>query len=163
MGAETPNHKAYISPTIREMSYIGMFPMLRHFCALTEHLPRLDRLFVQLVPRNDILQNATKMVQVESEDLWMERNASYASLMRELFNTPPSENYKYLQIFESGDAADRDAWQLAVEYVKRAGEGWRVGGDGVLVRDHKVLKDAEDRDDDEELSTLSVNALSLSP
>ncbi|PBP20443.1 F-box domain-containing protein [Diplocarpon rosae] len=97
VGAGTPNNRAYISPTIRDFSYVGMFPMLRHFCVLAENLPRLDRLFVQLVPRNDILQQANKMLQIEPQDLWMERNASYASLMREMFNTPPSPNYQHLK------------------------------------------------------------------
>lgn len=38
----------------------------------------------------------------------MTRNVCYATLMRELFHTPPMDNFKYLQVFESGDAADRD-------------------------------------------------------
>ncbi|CAL3972517.1 unnamed protein product [Diplocarpon coronariae] len=157
VGAGTPNHIAYISPTIRDFSYIGMFPMLRHFCVLAEHLPRLDRLFVQLVPRNDILGQANKMLQIEAQDLWMERNAAYAALMREMFSTPPSPNYRHLRVFESGDAADREAWLTAVEYVKHVGQGWEVAGDGVLVRDPKNREATEDEDGDES-STLSVNA-----
>jgi hypothetical protein len=77
------------------------------------------------------------MAQVEAEDLWMERNSCYALLMRELFNIPPPGNYKYLEEFESGDAADRDAWDMAVEYVKRATDEWKVASDGVFVRDKK--------------------------
>jgi hypothetical protein len=113
MGAEEAEHKSFISPTIREMSYIGIFPMERHFRRLIDNLPRLDKLFVQLVPRNDILNQQSKMVQVEAEDLWMERNSCYASVVRQLFNSPSLGNYKYLQVFESGDAADRDAWLMA--------------------------------------------------
>lgn len=150
--------RAQISPTIREMSYIGMFPMTSHFRVLTEHLPRLDQLYVQLVPRNEILYNASKMVQVQSDDLWMERNGSYAALMQELFNTSPSPNYQNLKIFESGDAADRDAWLMAVEYVKRAAIGWKVAGDGVFVRDAKDIRASGEEDDDEgEPSILSVD------
>ncbi|KAJ5038169.1 uncharacterized protein L3040_007037 [Drepanopeziza brunnea f. sp. 'multigermtubi'] len=134
VGAETENHKAYISPTIRDMSYVGMFPTLRHFSVLVKFLPRVDRLFVQLVPKNDILQDARKMANTEEEDLWMERNSCYAHLMRELFSDSPQSNYQHLQIFESGDAADRDAWLLAVGYVERAGGSWKVAGDGILVR-----------------------------
>ncbi|KAG4440683.1 hypothetical protein IFR05_003829 [Cadophora sp. M221] len=143
IGSATPTDKAQISPTIRDMSYIAMFPMCNHFADLTENLPRLDRLYCQLVPRNEILSDPRKMVQVESEDLWMERNASYAALMRELFNSPPSNNYQHLKIFESGDAADRAAWGMAVEYVKRAGNGWKVGGDGVFVRKQEDIKPSE--------------------
>ena len=117
------------------MEYIGIFPMETHFSNITRKCPRIDRLFVQLVPRNEILHDPVKMKQVESEDLWVERNRCYAILMRELFNTPPTGNFKYLKAFESGDSADKDAWSMAVEYVKRAGNGWKAAEDGVFVRD----------------------------
>ncbi len=87
--------------------------MERHFRAFAENLPRLDRLYVQLVPRNNILEIPSKMVQVEAEDLWMERNSCYATIIRELFNSPPLGNYRHLKVFESGDAADREAWLMA--------------------------------------------------
>jgi hypothetical protein len=96
------------------------------------------------------------MEMVESEDLWMERNSCYALLMRELFNSPPLHNYRYLEIFESGDAADTDAWQMAVEYVKRAGQGWKVAAEGILIRDPKDLCPEPEEGDDEEGSSLSV-------
>lgn len=101
------------------------------------------------------------MVQVVHEDLWMERNSCYASLMRELFNAPPLLNYRYLEVFESGDAADTDAWGMAVEYVKRANNGWKVAGEGVFVRDPKDLTPEDDEGDDEEGSSLSVNHVAL--
>lgn len=132
--------------------------MASHFALLTKHCPRLDRLYVQLVPRNDILDIPGKMTQVETEDLWMERNSCYALLMRELFNAPPIQNYKYLQIFESGDAADTDAWHMAVEYVKRAGNGWKVASDGVFVRDPEdLVPEPEEGDDSADPSKLSVH------
>lgn len=87
--------------------------MQSHFAALVDHLPRLDRLYVQLVPRSNIMDDSNKMAQVEHTDLWMERNNCYAHFMRELFGSPPNGNYKYLQSFESGDAADKDAWLMA--------------------------------------------------
>ncbi len=96
------------------------------------------------------------MAQVEAEDLWMERNSCYALLMRELFTTPPLENFKHLKYFESGDAADEEAWQLAVEYVKRNSNGWKIGGHGVFVKEgSEVKKTAEDGT---ELSALSVHS-----
>jgi hypothetical protein len=141
------------------MSYIALFPMASHFASLTTNCPRLSRLYVQLVPRNEILQNARKMAQIEAEDLWMERNSCYALLMRELFNAPPLGNYKYLQVFESGDAADKDAWDMAVEYVKRAANGWRVAADGVFVRDTRdpVPENAAGGNEGE-FTSLSVNS-----
>ncbi len=133
--------------------------MASHFASLTTNCPRLNRLYVQLVPRNEILQNASKMAQIEAEDLWMERNSCYALLMRELFSAPPVKNYKYLEVFESGDAADKDAWDMAVEYVKRAAIGWKVAGDGVFVRDKKDLAlEAVVAGNPGGPSTLSVNS-----
>ena len=113
--------------------------MASHFSSLTRNLPRLDSLYVQLVPRNNILEMPSRMAQVEMEDLWMERNSCYALLMRELFNAPPIGNFKHLQVFESGDAADKDAWNMAVEYIKRAGNGWQVAGEGVFERNPEDL------------------------
>ena len=133
LGASTIT--AIISPTIRNLEYIGIFPTETHFSTITRHCPRLDRLYVQLVPRNSILEDSAKMKQVHSEDLWMERNRCYALLMRELFNNPPEGNYNFLRIFESGDSADKDAWGMAVEYVKRAGNGWKVAEEGVFVKE----------------------------
>jgi hypothetical protein len=158
VGADTPRHKPFISPTVREMSYIALFPMSSHFGSLTTKLPRLDSLYVQIVPRNEILQDSSKMTEVEPEDLWMERNSCYALLMRELFNVPPVQNYKYLQSFESGDAADKDAWLMAVEYVKRAGNGWKVAGEGVFVRDITDSDPEPTQAEEAESSTLSVNS-----
>jgi hypothetical protein len=159
LGAVEPGHKAFLSPSIRDFSYIGIFPLHPHFAALITHFPRIDNLYIQLVPRNDILQNNKKMKQVESEDLWMERNSCYAMLMRELFTSPPSGNFKYLKTFESGDAADVDAWNMAVEYVKRAGNGWTVAGEGIFVRDPN-FKPVHGSDDDQmglDLAPLSVD------
>ena len=132
--------------------------MASHFSGLTRHLPRLNRLYVQLVPRNNILDTPSKVTQLDMQDLWMERNSCYALLMRELFNAPPTRNYKYLQVFESGDAADKDAWNMAVEYVKRAGNGWRVAGDGVFERDSEdLVPEPEEGDEGGNPSLLSVN------
>jgi hypothetical protein len=129
--------------------------MATHFSRLSASLPRLDRLYIQVVPRNGILDDATQMKGIEPEDLWMERNNCYALLMRELFSQPPEGNYRHLKIFESGDAADKDAWAMAVEFVKRAGPEWRVESDGVFVKDAK--KRADQGDDDSSPSPLSVD------
>jgi len=89
------------------------------------------------------MQNAKKMQNIEAEDLWMERNSCYALLMRELFNAPPVGNYKHLVEFESGDAADKDAWDMAVEFVKRSGNDWKVKSEGVFMRERKDVVEEE--------------------
>lgn len=95
------------------MNYIALFPMQSHLAALVDKLPRIDRLYMQLVPRTDVLDDEVRMANVEHTDLWMERNNCYAHVMRELFGAPPTLNYKFLEEFESGDAADTDAWLMA--------------------------------------------------
>jgi len=140
MGDVVNPYGPYLSPSIRDMSYIAMFPMASHFSAITKNFPLLDRIYIQIVPRNDILNDAERMADVETNALWMERNQCYALLVRELFSDPVLDNYKYLKVFESGDAADTVAWNMAVEYVKREAKGWVVAGDGIFVRKPELMK-----------------------
>jgi hypothetical protein len=127
-------HTAMIPDTVRDLSYIAIFPPSPHFHMITRCCPRVDRLYTQFVPRNDILENRAKLEFLDVNDLWMERNTCYAYIMRELFNNPPTGNFRYLKFFESGDAADRDAWNMAVEYMKRAGAGWSIESTGVFIK-----------------------------
>jgi len=140
---------AMIPPTVRDFSYIAIFPTSTHFQKVTRHCPRLDRLYTQFVPRNDILKDPQAMQYLDPNDMWLERNSSYAYIMRELFNSPPTGNYCYLREFESGDAADVDAWEMAVEYVKRAGGGWRVEKPGVFVKDMELAEKQKNTTDPE--------------
>jgi len=157
LGAEGHEHKKLFPATIRDMEYIAMFPLANHFEKLTVNCPRLDRLYTQFVPRNDILEREEVIENIEEDDLWGERNTCYALLMRELFNYPPLDSYRYLKEFESGDCADENAWKMAVEYVKRAGGGWRVEREGVFVKDN-LQKETPAEDDEAEAvpSLLSV-------
>ncbi|KAH8896510.1 hypothetical protein GQ53DRAFT_743653 [Thozetella sp. PMI_491] len=154
LGAEEfPNDRPLIPSTIRSLAYVAIFPLSSHFNTLVRSLPPLDRLFVQLVPRNDILQNPEEMRNVLTSDLWMERNTCYSMVMRELLTGSAHENdmeefgdgfagaggahtrnWRNLREFESGDAADKDAWDMAVQYVRMSRTGWRVEREGVFVR-----------------------------
>lgn len=68
LGAEEfPNDEPLIPSTIRDLSYVGIFPLSTHFNTLVQHLPRIDRLFVQLVPRNDILKDKKEMEHLDSK------------------------------------------------------------------------------------------------
>jgi hypothetical protein len=140
---------AMIPSTIRDFSYIAMFPTSTHFHKVTRRCPRLDRLYTQFVPRNDILEDPVAMKYLDPNDMWLERNSCYAYIMRELFHSPPQDNYRYLREFESGDAADIDAWEMAVEYVKRAGGGWRVEKPGVFVKDTELAEKQKNTTDPE--------------
>ncbi|KAF6827176.1 F-box domain-containing protein [Colletotrichum plurivorum] len=137
LGAEEfPNDEPLIAPSIRDLSYVGIFPLSSHFNTLVQNCPRLDRMFVQLVPRNDVLNDAEEMRNIDISDLWMERNSAYSLLFRELFNPGPDSPWLELKTFESGDAADREAWEMAVHFVQFSGvRGWKVESEGVFVRD----------------------------
>ncbi|ROV88965.1 hypothetical protein VMCG_10141 [Cytospora schulzeri] len=136
LGAEEfPNNESLIPPSIRDLAYVGIFPLSSHFNTLVQNLPPIDRLFVQLVPRNDILNDKREMQHLDMDDLWAERNTSYAKIMPKLFDSSSSAgNWRQLQEFESGDAADRESWDMAVEYVRQFGAEWRVEREGVFIK-----------------------------
>ncbi|KAK5659894.1 hypothetical protein OQA88_13357 [Cercophora sp. LCS_1] len=142
-GQAAPNDKTLIPPTVKSFAYVAIFPLSAHFVTLINNLPRVDRLFVQLVPRNNILRDPYEMRQVQSADLWMERNSCYGHIMQELMvnrgeplqdEEPAPSNWRHLRVFESGDSADREAWEMAVQYLSADTTGWRVERDGVFVR-----------------------------
>ncbi|TVY83585.1 hypothetical protein LSUE1_G001233 [Lachnellula suecica] len=124
------------------------------------------------------------MAQVEHADLWMERNNCYAHLVRELFGSPPTRNYKFLSL-EMLRIEMRGLWLASVtsyyfppqtlnrflevvkpqvnganfatvEYVKRAGN-WEIVGDGVFTRQAKDMVPENPNGGDEANATLSVN------
>ncbi|OIW23528.1 hypothetical protein CONLIGDRAFT_637495 [Coniochaeta ligniaria NRRL 30616] len=151
---EAPNDEPLIPPSVRSLSYVAMFPLSSHFNSLVNHLPQLDNLYLQLVPRNDILDNKDEMRNIQVSDLWMERNTCYSLVMRALFGAEmgigwddedldPENGWSSLKVFESGDAADKEAWDMAVEYVRMSGTPWTVVADGVLVKDGP-RRDSED-------------------
>ncbi|KAK4458537.1 hypothetical protein QBC42DRAFT_349531 [Cladorrhinum samala] len=149
---EAPNDQPLIPATVKSLSYIAIFPLASHFSTLVDHLPVLDRLYVQLVPQNDIMLDPEEMSHVQPSDLWMERNSCYGHIMRQMLFQEHDEasgsggeeqwinpdhepgNWRFLREFESGDSADREAWELAVGIVYESGSNWRVKRDGVFVK-----------------------------
>ncbi|KAK3986750.1 hypothetical protein QBC44DRAFT_311019 [Cladorrhinum sp. PSN332] len=152
---EAPNDVPLVPPSLTAMSYVAIFPLSSHFNTLVDHLPALDKLYVQIVPQNDILWDPVEMDHVSPADLWMERNSCYGHIMRQIIahdageltslpNNPstglydisnePPHNWSCLREFESGDAADEEAWELAVRWVEASGTGWRVEREGVFVK-----------------------------
>lgn len=71
-----------------------------------------------------------------TSDLWAERNTSYMKIMPKLFDSTTSSagNWRHLREFESGDSADRESWDMAVEYVHEFSADWRVEREGVFVK-----------------------------
>jgi hypothetical protein len=171
---EAPNDEPLIPPTVRSLSYIAIFPLSSHFNTLASHLPPLDNLYLQLVPQNNILDDKEEMAHIQAGDLWMERNTCYSLVMRAMFGRglglawtedgddegAPQNGWETLKVFESGDAADKEAWDMAVEYVRMSGAPWKAVADGVLVRssrgsgNHDGASSTGDEDDDWHLSPV---------
>ncbi|ETS81155.1 hypothetical protein PFICI_06157 [Pestalotiopsis fici W106-1] len=142
---EYPNNVALLPPTIVDFNYIAVFPLASHIQNLFANLPKIERLFVQLTPRpsNQILQDKKAMRNIDMADLWMERNTAYSHLFAELTQVDPQGNWGTLKVFESGDAADRESWNMAVEFLKQSEiTNWVVERDGSLV---KVGEDGDDK------------------
>ncbi|ORY68898.1 uncharacterized protein BCR38DRAFT_424634 [Pseudomassariella vexata] len=134
---EYPNNAPLLPGTIVDFNYIAIFPLSSHFYTLISNLPKVDRLFVQLTPRpgNQLLQDRTAMKNVDMADLWMERNTSYSYLIGQLTVPTPADNWATLKVFESGDAADKESWDMAVNFLERSGvKDWKTQRDGVLVK-----------------------------
>ncbi|KAI3333223.1 hypothetical protein F4824DRAFT_513368 [Ustulina deusta] len=135
---EFPNDVPLIPQTVVDFNYIAIFPLAFHFEILLEHLPRIDRLFVQLTPKpeNGILENRDEMRHIDPSDLWLERDTSYTVLMRELMlAATPRTNWSLLRVFESGDVVDREAWEMIVQLFERTEtKEWKVERPGVLTK-----------------------------
>ena len=96
------------------------------------------------------------MHHINRADLWMERNTSYGYLMRELTaqssavpgastvdpagdssssGSRNQNNWASLRVFETGDAADKEAWDMSVQLLRYTGAHcWKVEREGVLVK-----------------------------
>ncbi|KAI1110295.1 hypothetical protein F5Y14DRAFT_429300 [Nemania sp. NC0429] len=138
---EYPNDAPLVPQTVVDFNYIAIFPLASHFEILLEHLPRIDRLFVQLVPKpgNATLKDMDEIKHIDPAVLWVERNTSYTFLMRQLTSVSnPQANWDLLQVVETGDAAsDKEAWELAVRFFKNSGvQSWQSKREGVFVRHH---------------------------
>ncbi|KAI6351066.1 hypothetical protein MCOR25_010174 [Pyricularia grisea] len=143
-----PNDQPLLPPSVSDLSYVAAFPLSTHVGALVRNLPVLDRLFVQLVPREDrhtVLRDHQLMRNVDAADLWTERNSAYQLIIGAILGGQWGDNWNSLRVFESGDSADREAWELATQYVEMSGSDWRVAGDGIFV---KTDRKEEDHDGD---------------
>lgn len=134
LGAEAfPNDAALVPPTLRALSYVAIFPLADHVRTLLDHLPRIQRLFVQLVPRNDILKDRRLMKGLDMDDLWAERDTTYTHIISRLGRgAAQASHWRDLREFESGDVADEEAWGMVGAILTLP--GWRLGKEGVFVR-----------------------------
>lgn len=58
-----------MNPTIHHLAYISIFPPASHIGTLVSYFPRVDSIFVQLVPKRLPLSKI-QLGDQDSEDLW---------------------------------------------------------------------------------------------
>ncbi|KAI1422911.1 hypothetical protein F5Y12DRAFT_759905 [Xylaria sp. FL1777] len=135
---EYPNNVSLIPRTMVDFNYIAIFPLSSHFSILLEHLPRIDRLFVQLTPKpeSSILENSDEMKHIDLSELWHQRETSYTGLIRQLKLSATSRtNWRLLRVFESGDVVDSKAWEMDVQFFERTETTeWKVERPGVFTK-----------------------------
>ncbi|KAJ4302451.1 hypothetical protein N0V88_002595 [Collariella sp. IMI 366227] len=154
-----PYHVPLIPPSITSLSYVAIFPTERIIRKLECALPRLDHLFVQLIPRNDILLDPDETSHVDIRDLWITSTVCYNFFLGRLLrneglvdmaepsdhntsidpqdqnaNSTPGYNWRFLKEFESGDASSEDAWTDVMQYLNKSVSAWRIKKEGLLVR-----------------------------
>ncbi|KAG7289934.1 hypothetical protein NEMBOFW57_006311 [Staphylotrichum longicolle] len=119
---DTPGRAFMIPPTVASLSYVAIFPLVSQLRQLVQHLPRgVEHLYLQLVPRNNILLDKHEMYHVQPPDLWLERSDCYELVMRKLLSRPRSP----APVMPNADDSDGD---------DDDGEG-HDGGDGEVEED----------------------------
>lgn len=152
---EFPNDCPLLPPSITSLSYVGIFPLASHIAdTLVAHLPPLKRLYVQLVPRNDLLQDRKEMEHLDMNDLWGEKDTAYDQMIPKLFGRAavlpphvdtwppphavgedPRGHWKNLEVFETGDVVDTRTWRHARELFGGTSGEFRIECEGYrLVR-----------------------------
>ncbi len=129
-----PNDVPLWPASIREMAYVGIFPPVSHMNRLLTHLPRIDKLYIQLLPIDGLLHDKGAMKNIDLEDLGLQHNTNYIVFLRELTSGPNFENWAHLREFRSSDSVDTEPWQRALSSFRRRGSQWRVVGDGIFVQ-----------------------------
>ncbi|KAH6952492.1 hypothetical protein BKA56DRAFT_625608 [Ilyonectria sp. MPI-CAGE-AT-0026] len=125
-----------LQKTLRSFSYIGTFPLSRHIRdVVIPYCPPVEHLYIQIMPRALDFWQSGKIAHIDFADLCLECDTAYSLIMREVFDPHAEPGLKGLQVFESGDAATEEAWNMAMQYVQIHGlRGWRMKRDGYFVR-----------------------------
>lgn len=121
--------------SILDFSYVAVFPFASHVAQFARRMPEGKcRFYCQLLPRrgNDILDNASKMRNVDLADLWMEAGMSYRNVCRHLFlDHPDREELQSLNVFEIGDLEADGSLSVMVEgYLPGPMYEWKLEGKG---------------------------------
>ena len=139
IGANTPHPKALIPSTVRTLSYIAIFPFRGYFAHLIKNLLCLNRLYLQLVPINELASDYSQRGQVDMAYITAQLDSCYDQLLSKLLQQTMPTRYHLLTEVEIGGAAIDPSWSVAVE--KRIEDAivsecldWRIEEKGILRR-----------------------------
>ncbi|KAM5352570.1 hypothetical protein ACJ41O_005292 [Fusarium nematophilum] len=126
-----------IRTSLQSLSYIATFPLSHHIADfLIPACPPVERLYVQLMPKNRDFWEGEGLSRVNLSDLWLECDASYSLLMRQILDPAPQQGWERLRVFESGDAPAESVWSMTSYNTSIDGvNGWREDSEGVFIRD----------------------------
>ncbi|KAI1322148.1 hypothetical protein F5Y16DRAFT_53651 [Xylariaceae sp. FL0255] len=139
--------KGLIPPTVVDFSYVAVFPHATHVMQLFENLPPIERLFIQITPgpENKVFKDARAMRDVESRDLWEERDSIQGKLLIPEVHEQSLDNWNSLRVFESGDLVSIAIWHKILLTPPR---GWNITSQGVMTLNPVKSERADDRDPD---------------
>ncbi|MCJ1395411.1 hypothetical protein MMC18_008297 [Xylographa bjoerkii] len=139
VGAKAPHPKALIPSTVRTFSYIAVFPFWGHFAYLIDNFPRLNRLYLQFVPINELAPDYWQRAQVDVLALTVQRDYCYDELLNKLLQHTLPTRYRLLEEVELGGAATDSSWSAVEKKIEDAIANqrldWRMEEKGILRRD----------------------------
>ncbi|MCJ1475127.1 hypothetical protein MMC13_003787 [Lambiella insularis] len=144
LGARAPHPRALLPSTIRSLSYTAFFPFWPHFAQLLQHLPRLERLHLQLTPVGaaDLLPDPWLRGVVDVAELIFQRATCYRELLDALVGEAPRGDWRALREVRVGEPDGEEGHSFDVTWAPKARErvgegraGWRWEGGGVLRRE----------------------------
>ena len=95
----------YLPTTIRDVSYVGIFPFPGQIGHLTALLPHLQRLRLQLLPRADLLPDPAQRHTANTSDFESNVNTAYTLLMHRIIPRDMAPFLRFLDEVEFSDAA----------------------------------------------------------
>ena len=137
---ERPDFRVLLADTITSVSYIAVFPPRSHIRYLSILSSRLERIYIQFVPRHDLTLDNWQRGNADVMTINAERELTYQSFLDEAFSVYDPHLTLSLRDIECGDATDDPTWKELVGHAIEADpKPWRTDPEreGALIRNLK--------------------------
>ena len=104
-----------LTPTIRSLTYIAIFPFWEHVAQLHGFLAHLRRLEVQLLPRGDLQPDPWQSGMADTLVLQYHKDLAYSNLLRHMLDAPIGQAQCLEEIVCLDVAVDAAGWKEAVQ------------------------------------------------